>query len=57
MTTVSPTPFYVFHSGEQNMSVIVAPVLEGFSLQSMGSPDKVALQFLQSVSAVCRLLL
>ncbi len=37
-------------SGEENMSVIVAPIYEGFDLRSMGTPDRVAQQFLDTVS-------
>jgi hypothetical protein len=38
-------------SGEENLSVIVAPIMPGFSLESMGSPDRVASQFLGQIAA------
>ncbi|GFH17698.1 PsbP domain-containing protein [Haematococcus lacustris] len=37
-------------SGEENVSVIVAPIFEGFSLSAMGSPEKVATQFLATIA-------
>eukprot|EP00197_Chlamydomonas_leiostraca_P003089 CAMPEP_0202869636 /NCGR_PEP_ID=MMETSP1391-20130828/12561_1 /ASSEMBLY_ACC=CAM_ASM_000867 /TAXON_ID=1034604 /ORGANISM="Chlamydomonas leiostraca, Strain SAG 11-49" /LENGTH=320 /DNA_ID=CAMNT_0049549973 /DNA_START=13 /DNA_END=975 /DNA_ORIENTATION=- len=37
-------------SGEENVSVVVAPIYPGFDLKSMGSPEKVATQFLAQVA-------
>ncbi|KAJ9516155.1 hypothetical protein QJQ45_024587 [Haematococcus lacustris] len=37
-------------SGEENVSVIVAPIFEGFNLSAMGSPEKVATQFLATIA-------
>jgi hypothetical protein len=38
-------------SGEQNISIIVAPIFEGFALQSLGSPQAAAQQFLDTIAA------
>ena len=43
-----PTP--LSRSGEENISVIVAPIFEGFNLGAMGAPDAVAQQFINMVS-------
>lgn len=39
-------------SGEENVSVIVAPLFEGFKLEAMGAPEFVAQQFLSTVRIV-----
>jgi hypothetical protein len=38
--------------GEENISVIVAPILPGFSLESLGSPSQAATQFMDTVGWV-----
>lgn len=38
-------------SGEENISIIVAPIFEGFALQSLGSPQAAAQQFLDTIAA------
>ena len=37
-------------TGEDNFSVVVAPIRDGFSLQKMGSPEAAAERFLDSVA-------
>lgn len=37
-------------TGEDNMSVVVAPIRDGFSLQKMGTPEEAAERFMQSVA-------
>lgn len=38
-------------SGEENISIIVAPIFEGFRLDSLGSPQAAAQQFLDTIAA------
>eukprot|EP00879_Flechtneria_rotunda_P006547 GHRR01006880.1.p1 GENE.GHRR01006880.1~~GHRR01006880.1.p1 ORF type:complete len:308 (+),score=105.40 GHRR01006880.1:460-1383(+) len=38
-------------SGEENISVIVAPIFEGFKLQGLGTPSSAAQQFLDTIAA------
>lgn len=38
-------------SGEENISVVVAPIREGFTLQKMGAPQEAAQTFLQTTVA------
>jgi hypothetical protein len=38
-------------SGEENISIIVAPIFEGFSLSSLGTPQAAAQQFLDTIAA------
>ena len=38
-------------TGEQNLSVIVAPVRAGFQLRSLGQPEEAAQQFLDNTIA------
>lgn len=38
-------------SGEENISIIVAPIFEGFQLSSLGSPQQAAQQFLDTIAA------
>lgn len=38
-------------SGEENISIIVAPIFEGFALSSLGSPEAAAQQFLDTIAA------
>jgi hypothetical protein len=36
--------------GEENISIIVAPIFEGFRLDSLGSPAAAAQQFLSTIA-------
>ena len=36
--------------GEENVSVVVAPIDEGFALQSLGSAESCALTFLNNIA-------
>lgn len=38
-------------SGEENISIIVAPIFEGFALSSLGSPQAAAQTFLDTIAA------
>lgn len=37
--------------GEENISVIVAPIYEGFNLRGLGTPDEAAQYFLDNIVA------
>lgn len=43
-------------AGEENISVVVAPIREGFTLQKMGAPQEAAQTFLQTTGAAGRAL-
>lgn len=38
-------------AGEENISVVVAPIRDGFTLRKMGGPEEAALRFLETTGA------
>lgn len=40
-------------TGEENISVVVAPIRDGFTLQRMGTPEEAATRFLETTGGRC----
>ena len=50
-STQPATPSLPTDAGEENISVVVAPIRDGFTLQRMGSPEEAAQRFLDTTGA------